>query len=194
MWVALAGSNQVVRIDPKTNDVTQPIGVGNAPGSLAVSADAVWVANTLDDTVMEINPDTNAVVDTIGVGDGPSGIAVVQGTVWVANEWDGTLSRIEPGQTSARPIVIGSVPQGLAGVNGDLWVSVRGTATSHRGGTLRLVTSAPPNSLDPGNSYDSVAWEVLHLIGDGLVAFEPTGGDPASPTLPQPYRHRPTAA
>jgi peptide/nickel transport system substrate-binding protein len=178
VWVALTGSNEVVRIDPKTNDVTQRIGVGNAPGSLAVSPDAVWVANTLDDTVMKIDPDTNSLVDTIEVGDGPSGVAVVQGTVWVANEWDGTLSGIEPGQTSAHPIVIGSVPQGLAGVNGDLWVSVRGTATSHRGGTLRLVTGDPPPSLDPGNSYDSVAWEVLHLIGDGLVAFEPTGVDP----------------
>ena len=152
VWVALAGSNQVVRIDPKTNDVTQPISVGNAPGSLAVSPDAVWVANTLDDTVSEINPDTNSVVGTIVVGDGPSGMAVVQGTVWVANEWDGTLSRIEPGQTSASPTVIGSVPQGLAGVNGDLWVSVRGTATSHRGGTLRLVSQRMrPDSLDPGN-------------------------------------------
>ena len=178
VWVALAGSNQVVRIDPKTNDVTAPISVGNAPGSLAVSADAVWVANTLDDTVSEIDPDTNTVVGTIVVGDGPSGVAVVQGTVWVANEWDGTLSRIEPGQTSASPTVIGSVPQGLAGVNGDLWVSVRGTATSHRGGTLRLVARDPPSTLDPGNSYDVVTWQVLHLIGDGLVAFEPIGGDP----------------
>ena len=41
---------QVVRIDPETNDVTAPISVGNAPGALAVSADAVWVVNTLDDT------------------------------------------------------------------------------------------------------------------------------------------------
>jgi YVTN family beta-propeller protein len=183
VWVALAGSNQVVRIDPKTNDVTAPISVGNAPGSLAVSPDAVWVANTLDDTVSEIDPDTDTVVVTTLVGDGPSGVAVVQGTVWVANEWDGTLSRIEPGQTSASPTLIGSVPQGLAGVNGELWVSVRGTATSHRGGTLRLATGGattggvPPSSLDPGNSYGTAAWEVLHLIGDGLVAFEPTSRD-----------------
>jgi YVTN family beta-propeller protein len=176
VWVTLAGSNQVVRIDPKTNEVTQPIGVGNAPGSLAVSADAVWVANALDDTVSEIDPETNAVVDTIGVGDGPSGIAVVQASVWVANEWDGTLSRIEPGQTPDSPTVIGSVPQGLTGLNGALWVSVRGTATSHRGGTLRLVSLEPPTTLDPGSAYDVLPWRVLHLLGDGLVAFEPIGG------------------
>jgi len=180
VWVALAGAKAVVRVDPGTNSVTQPIGVGNAPGSLAVSADAVWVVNTLDDTVSEINPETNTVVDTIGVGDGPSGVAVVQGIVWVANEADGTLSRLEPGQTSARKVVIESVPQGLTGVGVDLWVSVRGTATSHRGGTLRLVSLEPPQSLDPGAAYDLFSWHLLHLLGDGLVAFEPIGGSNAS--------------
>ena len=177
VWVALAGENRVVRIDPTTNDVIQPIGVGNAPDSLAASPDAVWVANTLDDTVTKIDPETNSVAVTIPVGARPSGIAVVQGTVWVANEADGTLSRIEHGQTSASPTVIGSVPQDLAGVNGDLWVSVRGTATSHRGGTLRAVSLRNPRNLDSGVTYDVYPWQVLHLIGDGLVAFEPTGGD-----------------
>src|SRR3546814_5371652 len=60
LFRSLAGSNQVVRIDPKTNGVTAPISVGNAPGSLAVSPDAVWVANTLDDTVSQIDPDTRS--------------------------------------------------------------------------------------------------------------------------------------
>jgi YVTN family beta-propeller protein len=192
VWVALAGSNQVVRIDPKTNEVTQSIGVGNAPGSVAVSSDAVWVTNTLDDTVTKIDPETNSVVDTIEVGDGPSGIAVVQGTVWVANEWDGTLSRIEPGQASATATMIGSVPQGVASVNGDLWVSVRGTATSHRGGTLRLVAAAQfIESLDSSETYDPAAWQALHLIQDGLVAFEPVGANPSlvpdlATTVPAP--------
>ena len=176
--------------------MTQPIGVGNAPGSLAVSADAVWVVNTLDDTVSRINPDTNSVVDTIQVGDGPSGIAVVEGTVWVANEADGTLSRIEPGQTSASPTVIGSVPQGLAGVNGDLWVSVRGTATSHRGGTLRLVSLGPPVSLDPGVAYDASRHGACCTCS-GTVwsrSSRSVGATPRLvPTWPPPYRRRPTA-
>ena len=128
------------------------IGVGNAPGALAVSLDSVWVVNTLNDTVSQIDPETNSVIDTVPVGDGPSGISVVDGIVWVANEADGTLSRIEPGQTAVRPMVIGSVPQGLIGVDSDLWVSVRGTATSHRGGTLRMVSDLPPyTGLDPGS-------------------------------------------
>ena len=180
VWVGLAGSNTVVRVDADTNSVTQPIGVGNAPGSLAVSADAVWVVNTLDDTVMRISPDTDSVVDTTAVGDGPSGIAVVQGTIWVANEAGGTLSRIELGQTSASRVVIGSVPQGLAGLNGDVWVSVRGSATSHRGGTLRMLSRTGFPTLDTRASFDAVSARVLHLIADGLVAFEPIGGSTAS--------------
>ena len=179
VWVGLAGANTIVRIDPQTNEVTHTILV-NVPGSLAVSEDAVWAVNTLDDTVSRISPDTNAVVSTIQVGDGPSGIAVVNGTVWVANEADGTLSRIDPGQTSASRVVIGSAPQGLTGVNGDLWVSVRGTATSHRGGTLRMVSLLPPEGLDPGVAYSGESWRLLHLLGDGLVAFEPIGGSNAT--------------
>jgi peptide/nickel transport system substrate-binding protein len=182
VWVGLAGSNQVVRIDPDTYSVKQLISVGNAPGSLAVSADAVWVVNTLDDTVSQVSPDTNTVRDLVSVGDQPSGIVVVHGTVWVANEADGTLSRIEPDQTSAGRTVLGSVPQGLVGVGGELWVSVRGTATSHRGGTLRMVSLLPPSghSLDPGAVYHDQPWRLLHLLGDGLLAFEPIGGGSAT--------------
>jgi YVTN family beta-propeller protein len=179
VWVGLAGSNTVVRIDPQSNERTGVVGVGNAPGSLAVSADAVWVANTLDDTIMRISPETNSVVGTVQVGDGPSGIAVVDGIVWVANEADATLSRIEPGETPSQPsvgqMVVGSVPQGIAGVNGSLWVSVRGQATSHRGGTLQLVSLDVPGSLDPANAEED-SWLVRHLLGDGLVALEPIGG------------------
>ena len=181
VWVGLAGSSTVVRVDPETNSVTQPIGVGNAPGSMAASADAVWVVNTLDDTVSRISPDTNSVVETIGVGKGPAEVAVVQGAVWVANEAEGTLSRIDPGQPPVRRIVIGSVPQGLARVNDEVWVSVRGTATSHRGGTLRLVSSEPPPSLDTAVAYDIFSPPLLHLLGDGLVSFQPIGG--TNPTL-----------
>ena len=192
VWVALAGSNQVLRIDPQTNEVTAPIGVGTAPGSLVVSADAVWVTNTLDDTVSEIDPETNSVVDLVHVGDGPSGIVLVRGSVWVANEWDGTLSGIEPDQTSASSLVIGSAPQGLADVSGDLWVTVRGTATSHRGGTLRIVSRNKVSTLDTTVGYGVWEWAATHLIGDGLVAFEPSGGASAK-LVPDLARAVPTS-
>ena len=180
VWVALSGAGTVVRIHPATNTIKQPISVGNAPAALAVSDDAVWVANGLDDTVSRIDPEKNTVADTTPVGNGPSGIAVVQGTVWVANEADGTLSRIGPGQTSAGRTVIGSVPQGLAGTDDDLWVTVQGTTTSHRGGTLRVLSLAKPFTLDPARAYDPSGFLMMHLLSDGLVALRPTGGTNAT--------------
>ncbi len=176
VWTTLAGSNQVARIDPQSNAVTRLINVGNAPGSLTVTADDTWVVNTLDDTVSRISPDTDAVADTIAVGDDPAEIAFVGDVVWVANEADGTLSRIEPDQSSASSEDIVSAPHGMAGVGSDLWVSVRDTSTSHRGGALSVLGNYNPVSLDPSAAYDSASWSILHLLGDGLVAFQPTGG------------------
>jgi YVTN family beta-propeller protein len=175
VWVGLPESNTVARVDPDTNAVT-PIGVGNTPGPLAIGAGAVWVVNTLDDTVSRIDPDTSTVVDVVKVGDGPSAIAVAAGRAWVANEADGSLSRIDPASTSASGVVIGSAPQGLAGTEGDLWVSVSGTATSHYGGTLRLISAVKPDSLDPAVAYSDFSYRVMHLLGDGLVTSEPIGG------------------
>ena len=191
VWVALAGSNQVVRVDPETNEVTDTTLV-NAPVSLAISADTVWVVSTLDDSVARINPDTNSVVDTIPVGDAPSGITIVQGSVWVANEANATLSEIVPGQTSASSLAVGSVPQGLAEVNGELWVSVRGAATSHRGGTLRMASETPPETLDPAVAYTYFSARVLHLIHDGLVALKAVGGIDGATLVPDLATSLPT--
>ena len=177
VWVALAGSNQVVRVDPQTNEVPSPIDVGNGPGSLVVSSNAVWVVNSIADTVSRIDPETNLEVEAIPVGDGPSGVAFAEGAVWVANESDGTLSRIDPGSKAVGPAVqIESIPQGLATAAGSLWVTVRGTATNHRGGTLRLVSEQVPATLDPGLSYDSPTWNILVVVSDGLVGFKRVGG------------------
>jgi peptide/nickel transport system substrate-binding protein len=187
VWVALAGSNQVVRIDPQTSEVASPIDVGNAPGSLVVSPDAVWVVNRIADTVSRIDPETNLEVEAIAVGDGPSGIAFVEGVVWVANGSDGTLSRIDPGSNAASPAVqIGSIPQGLATAAESLWVTVRGTATSHLGGTLRLVSTKDgvPLTLDPGAAYTGAAQNILVIIGDGLVGFKRVGGVDGATLVP----------
>ena len=185
VWVGLAGSNSVVRIDPETNSVGPPIGVGSSPGSLAVSEADVWVVNTLDDTVMRIDPERNLVADTVEVGDGPSRIAIVGTTVWVSNEADGTLSQIEVGRVPARETSTGSVPVGLADVGGDLWVTVRGTATSHRGGTLRMLSADQQiPSLDSRVAYDVLPWMFLHVIGDGLLGFKAVGGDDGNRLVP----------
>jgi YVTN family beta-propeller protein len=176
VWVALLGANAVVRIDPGTDAVSQSIGVGNGPTTVGVSPDGVWVANGLDGTISLIDPEAGSVASVIRVGDGPSGIAFAEGAIWVANESDGTLSRIDPGsKTVGRTVRIGSIPSGLEAAEGSLWVTVRGTATSHRGGTLRLVSETAPSTLDPAVAYAN-PWGVMIIMGDGLVGFKRVGG------------------
>ena len=146
--------------------MTQPISVAIAPGSLAVSADAVWVANSLDDTVSRIDPDTNSVVDTIRVGDGPSEIAVVEGAVWVANEADGTLSRIgarsDVRQTDGdreRPAGarrLGWSTFGSPSSGTDDLASGRNAANGSRSNALSRLTRGSPTTRGRGT--------VMHLI------------------------------
>ncbi len=175
VWVALAGSNTVVRVDPKTNEVLPPIDVGNVPGAVVVSPDAVWVVNGLADTVSRIDPETNLEVEAIPVGDGPSDIAFTEGAIWVANGSDGTLSRIDPGSRPPRTVPVGSIPSGLEAAGESLWVTVQGTATSHRGGTLQLVSKVPVYTLDPVEPWRGPA-QLMSIMGDGLVGFKRVGG------------------
>jgi YVTN family beta-propeller protein len=177
VWVAIGGANEVVRIDPKTNDATQLIGVGNGPTAIGVSSDGIWVANGIDGTVSLIDPDGGGVASVIEVGDGPSAIAFAEGAVWVANESDGTVSWIDPdSKTVARTVRIGSSPSALETTEGSVWVTVGGTATSHRGGTLRIVSQYTPGTLDPAGSYDEFGLPILSITGDGLVGFKRVGG------------------
>lgn len=194
VWVTLAGANQVVRIDPQTSEVASSIDVGNAPTSLVAGPDDVWVVNSIADTVSRIDPETNLEAEAKPVGEGPSSIAFAEGAVWVANGSDGTLSRIDAGSKAVGPAVrIGSIPQGLASAARGLWVTVRGTATNHVGGTLKLVSQlADPEldqpwalpTLDPGLAYDIPTWSILVIEGDGLVGFKRVGGADGASLVP----------
>ena len=74
----------MIRIDPKTNAVTDRIPVGRKTSGLAVGAGHVWVANLADGTISMIDPGTKQ-VRTIAVQGAPTGIAVGDGSVAVAD-------------------------------------------------------------------------------------------------------------
>ena len=95
----------------------------------------------------------------------------------MANEADGTISRVELGEAS------GSTEdhRERAASGGWGWRANCGSPFAAR---RQLIVAAPsdcsvttlPESLDPSGAYDTAAWTVLHLLGDGLVATEPVGG------------------
>ncbi len=130
VWVANAGDNNVVRINPRTNGVVRTISVGGSPRGIAIGEGAVWVTSEADDLVFRIDAASSSVKTTIPVGDGPTGIAFGEGAVWVANSADGTVSRIDPERNEVIEIIpVGNRPVGIAVGSGSVWVSVQRPAT-----------------------------------------------------------------
>ncbi len=176
VWIADFGAGTVTRVDPASGSTVASISVGNGPRALTVAEGALWVANGLDATVSRIDPASNRVTATIQVGEGPNGIAGSAGRIWVASALEGAVYRIDPASNSPTRIAVGGAPQGLAVAADQVWFSARGSAASHRGGTLRVVGGDPFDSIDPAIAFAVSSWSVLSMTNDGLVSYQRTGG------------------
>jgi YVTN family beta-propeller protein len=177
VWVTNTDAGTVTRIDPKSFRSSEKVAVGNGPVAVAGSGDAVWVLNGADGTVSRIDPSTNTVVATVQVGEEPVALAIAGGGVWVATEVGGAVSRIDPGSNRVTEVVdVQGAPQGLTAVGGLVWVATGAVTGAHRGGTLTVVSSGPPDSIDPVVAYSSDSWSILHHTNDGLVGYRKVGG------------------
>ena len=183
VWVSDETGDRVFRVDPNGNHVTASINVGTGPTAIAAGFGSVWVANSLDGTVSRIDPQTNAVTATVAVGDGVGGIAVGAGGVWVSNEYAGTLSLINSAANVVeRTTTVGNRPQGVALAHGQVWVGVGPADTSHRGGTLRVLTTGHVDTFDPLLTQNLYA--ILPLTYDGLTAYQRVGGSRSVQVVP----------
>jgi len=181
VWVSDEAGARVFRVDPHSDQVTALINVGTGPTAIAVGFGSIWVANSLDGTVSRIDPQTNTVSATVAVGDGAGGIAVGAGGIWVASQYAGTVALIDPSTNAVkRTITVGNRPQDLALAGGLVWVGARPAATSHRGGTLSVLTTGNADTLDPVLTQNLGG--VLPLTYDGLTAYQRVGGS-GSPQL-----------
>jgi YVTN family beta-propeller protein len=184
VWIGDSAENQVVRFDPETHAVTQTIGVGSEPSALAFGAGALWVANTLDGTVSRIDPESGQVRATVPVGANPGAIAASGDAVWVANEAGLTIVRLDPPSGNvAQTVRTGARPTGLT-IAGSLWVTGQAAAGTHRGGTLKAVSSLDANEIDPAKAYDGTVWNLLSVTNDGLVGFKRAGGGAGTQLVP----------
>ena len=170
--------DSVTRIDPVAGQPVQTISVGADPDAIAYGFGSVWVANGLDSTVTRINPSTGTVTQTIPVGNGPSALAVGTTGVWVANAAAGTVVRIDPATGRvASSLRVGDPALAVAMVGGAPWVATGvGYASRHRGGTLRLLSSAWFGTIDPALSYPAAPALFTEATYDTLVTFQRTGG------------------
>ncbi len=177
--------------------------VGNQPGAVAVGPDGVWVSNTWMGRSLASIPVRAWRPTRSRSGLGPSAIAFAGDAVWVANEFDGTMSRVNIG-ASGEPETISTIsaPRGAAAVGEELWISVRGAATSHRGGTLRVAAGSlqrfgPGGGAESSDSIDpavSTSWWILINTNDGLVGFKRVGGQAGQTLVPDLAVSLPTPA
>jgi YVTN family beta-propeller protein len=185
VWVTDPSDDSVTRIDPVGGEPIQRIAVGASPRAIAFGFASVWVANALDSTVSRIDPGTGRVTETIPVGDGPSALAVGGSGVWVADAAEGMVVRIDPvtSRVASSVHVVGR-PSAVALVGSSAWVGVRASnGGSHRGGTLRLLSSTPFD-IDPATGYPSAPAAFFEASYDTLVTFQRVSGNAGLQLVP----------
>jgi streptogramin lyase len=64
-WATVFSTNEVVRIDPATNRVTNRIRTDGGPCGISAGAGSLWVMTNTGNTVQRIDPATSSVTATI---------------------------------------------------------------------------------------------------------------------------------
>jgi DNA-binding SARP family transcriptional activator/DNA-binding beta-propeller fold protein YncE len=115
--------NSVVKIDPRTNEITQVTRVGRDPDAVAVGAGGVWVVNWQDRTVSRI--DAAGEVETIGGVPRADHLAVDGDNVWVSSFDRSSVARIDAhtGEVVESLGVPSRRAEGLAIGGGYLWIT-----------------------------------------------------------------------
>jgi YVTN family beta-propeller protein len=117
------GPNTIVRIDSKTNEIVQSIGVGRLPGAIVATDRHVWVVNERDGTLSRVNTETGA-SETIGGLPSVGFLAVdTRGNVY-ASGWDAPFVWRIDGRRVAitKRFRVKTRAIGLAVGGGSLWV------------------------------------------------------------------------
>jgi DNA-binding beta-propeller fold protein YncE/tRNA A-37 threonylcarbamoyl transferase component Bud32 len=129
VWVANAGAQNVVRIDPDGNAPAGNVPLGTEPRAIATGDGLVWVTNIRSASVSRIDPDgPERTGSSIPVGELPNDIAVGEGSAWVTSSLNGTVYEIDPqsGDVIGEPIAVGDLPRGIRAGLGYVWVALGG--------------------------------------------------------------------
>ncbi|HEX3240678.1 MAG TPA: serine/threonine-protein kinase [Solirubrobacterales bacterium] len=134
LWVAIANTNRVRRVDEGTTSVSGPTITGANPAGLTVAGGKVWVANSGSNTVTVVDLSTRTVVGApIEVGQRPGGVDAGPNYVWVTTAADDAVTRIDvrSAERVGAPIEVGPEPTAVAVGESAVWV-VNGDGTVTR--------------------------------------------------------------
>ena len=135
LWVAIANTNRVRRVDEGTTAVSGATIVGANPAGLTVAGGKLWVANSGSGTVTAVDLQTRTVVGApIEVGKLPGGVDAGTSTVWVAAAAEDAVYRldVESGESAGSPVGVGPEPGAVAVGRTAVWVANNGDGSVTR--------------------------------------------------------------
>ncbi|HSC48726.1 MAG TPA: BTAD domain-containing putative transcriptional regulator [Gaiellaceae bacterium] len=131
IWVANADDGTISRVDVRSREVVDTIGIGGAPASdIAFGAGSVWVVTGSDGRLVRIDPRTDTPMEPIPLG-GPSklaphgafAVAATRGAVWVGSA-SGRLLRVDPRTGHIASLDVGQTPTAIAASGDEVWVAL----------------------------------------------------------------------
>lgn len=173
VW-AIAPNYEVVRIDPRRNEVKAVV-PGIAAVAVAAGRGQVW-ALTDQGTLARIATGDNRVTARVSVpATGLTDLALGDGSLWATDPYQGTLWRVDPGTHDAgRTIDLGVGADSVAYGSGAVWVAngLQGTLTRVDPATNRVVEVVPLGSTPRAVAVgDGLVW--VAVAGAGVPAASP---------------------
>jgi virginiamycin B lyase len=154
VWLVSDPAGKLARIDPKTNTVSELIGIPAKSAAVFFADGGIWVTTPEKNMLTRVDAKTNKVTDSIEVGPGPRFLTAGAGSIWTLNQGDGTISRVD---TKTRKVVA-TVEVGIPGSGGEIAFGF--------GHVWATVFTIPISEIDPesnkvvrqwtGNGGDSI--------------------------------------
>lgn len=183
VWSANAGSNDVSRIDPSSNEVVASVGMSSSPGDMAIGKGPVWVALPSEGKVVEVSPSAQAVVgEPIVIADGAldhMDLSVGANALWIVARDEG-LVRVDLDTRVAVAIEGVGSPTDVA-VKGDRAVVLSSDGVIYQVDSVSGDPVGPDLQVEPSdNGQITLAGEALWYYSPGeetLARLDPVTGE-----------------
>jgi branched-chain amino acid transport system substrate-binding protein len=133
VWAIAAGPDlaappTVLRIDPRTNKISQSIELATSDlTGLAVGGGSVWATDAEEGLLWRIEPGPDPTTQTIKIGLGATAVTYGDGTVWVTNFVRDEVVRVNARTNEVTDTIpLAGTPPSVATGEGTAWVSIAG--------------------------------------------------------------------
>jgi YVTN family beta-propeller protein len=174
IWVATYFDGALVRIDPQTRALLEPVAVGLGAIGVAAAAGSLWVTLHELGQVARVDPTSGEVIAVIDVGEQPEGVAGDDAGVWVTLEESGEVLRIDPATNEPDPpIAVGREPRHVGLGFGSVWVTNFGSSTVSRiDPQTSAVTTIEVQFGPEGIAFDDDGVWIAHVREGTLVEID----------------------